>query len=193
LTVASSRIERSIVRLDRRLIRSAHVSTTARVFERPDVRRFSLTLVAPAAPTRDGARSAPPVWAESFASACVQRHTAFTRVIETWRHARTVASAFSDSTRIFARLRAIDLSVDQPATVVRRESRLQTETESTRTTHQRVREEEVLLSVRRTIAEESERLTRQLALQTPSPQHLADDVYGRLTRRLVVERERLGR
>jgi hypothetical protein len=130
---------------------------------------------------------------ETFSEAHVNR----LRTLEQWlsasRTVRTSTSVFTEATRLFARTHATEWRFDETSMAMRQAPQAQGVDVTSRTVQHRVQQEELIKTVRRTVVEENERVARQAARHMPSPQQIADDVYGVLTRRLVVERERLGR
>ncbi len=109
------------------------------------------------------------------------------------RAMRTTSIAFSQEARLLGRTRTTEWHFNEPSMAMRRAGHTQRGEAATRTVQDHVRQDELLKTVRKTVTEESERVVRQAARQMSSPQQVADEVYGLLTRRLVVERERLGR
>jgi hypothetical protein len=130
---------------------------------------------------------------ETFTAAHASRLWTLEQRLAASRTMRTSSFAFTGERRILARARATEWRFDEPSMAMRRAPHAQGGEAATRRVRHHVQHEELLKTVRRTVIEENERAARQASRHLPSSQKIADDVYGMLTRRLVVERERLGR
>ena len=129
---------------------------------------------------------------EAFVNERLRRLDTLEQRLWTFSTWKDTASTFVETSRILERSRVTEWRFDEPLMAMRRPRQEPVE-EPKRTVQQRVQQEELIKTVRRTVVEEHERVARQAAQKSASPQQLADDVYGLLTRRLVAERERLGR
>jgi hypothetical protein len=108
------------------------------------------------------------------------------------RRAVRVKRTFTIAEFLFLRAQSVESATDHLSLIYRTEASAPSRHTPVEAQRRIVEEEEFIKHVQRRIVEETTRVERKLKQQIGSTEDLTDQVYDRLTRRLQVERERLG-